>query len=196
MIYFAGIGVIDNFARIEPGRNYPNIDISLIFFTNWNIIMVSVYFTLSFTSSLIGHEYGGDISDDHKLILQNWSNKTSILGKIIHVLFEVLGSTALLVTVVAFNFLNPEFEFWNITQHLMQTIAFLIEMFLNNMHVKLISLYLCLLWAVIYVCFIWIMVGTGIVKDWPYFFLNTDTSNCFLWYNGLFIGDTTFYIIW
>ena len=40
-----------------------------------------------------------------------------------------------------------------------------------------------------------ILVFSG-QQDWPYFFLKTDSPNCYLFYSGLILADLLFYTIW
>ncbi len=39
------------------------------------------------------------------------------------------------------------------------------------------------------------MVAGGALKEWPYFFLDTDSAIVFAWYIGLFVLDVFFYIL-
>jgi hypothetical protein len=173
--------------------------ILLEYFTNWNIILVSIYYSLAFASSCIGIKYGSGYSDDAgtgSIDRSDWDKNVILLGKIQNIIFEVEGATALLVTVVSFGLLDQSLDFWNITPHLMQTISFLIEMTLNRLHVNFEHAPFNLIWAGLYCCFVWPMVATGVMEKWPYFFFHTDTAACFIWYNGLFMADVGFYSMW
>lgn len=197
--YFMGIAFIYNFARVHEGETKPTPELSIQYFTNWNIILVSIYYMLAFSSSCIGIKYGSGYSDDNGLgsiERSDWDKKVILLGKIQNIIFEVEGATALLVTIVSFGLLDHSLDFWNITPHLFQTISFLIEMSLNRLHVNFEHAPINLFWAGLYCCFVWPLVATGVMEKWPYFFFHTDTAACFIWYNGLFIADIGFYSMW
>jgi hypothetical protein len=108
-------------------------------------------------------------------------------------LYELSGSAAFLVTVVAYTFLDDSFSFWNMSIHLVTSGCTLLELLLNHMAVYPIHVLLNVLWAGTYLVFIWAMVTTGVVGEWPYSFLATDTPSCFLWYSGLLLGCVVFY---
>jgi hypothetical protein len=56
--------------------------------------------------------------------------------------------------------------------HLVTLITLLVEMSLNKLAVRFDHFPFNIMWAYIYLIFIWLIVYMGIV-DWPYFFLQT-----------------------
>lgn len=107
----------------------------------------------------------------------------------------IIAGSACLITIVAFTTLNPAFEFWNVTLHFITLLTLLIELFLNNMHVRADHYPFNLSWLILYTILIWPVVAMHRIKMWPYFFLKTDTYLCFFFYNGLLIINLCFYYI-
>jgi hypothetical protein len=153
------------------------------FFTTWNLYLLSLFYLLAFSASCIGLCSS----------VANIGATNSRLGTIVHSLYEVAGSTAFLVTVVAFTLLDPQFSFQNMTIHFFTTCSVLVEMLLNKMTVLPLHIIFNFVWASTYLAFIWTVVACGAVEEWPYDFLQTDTWQCFLWYTGLFIGVMFFF---
>jgi len=151
-------------------------------FTTWNLYLLSTFFLLAFTASLLGMcSQGG----------RGWGRGR--LGMAVHMLYELSGSAAFLVTTVAYTFLDHSFTFWNMSIHLVTSGCIVVELLLNHMPVLPIHCLLNMLWTSMYLVFIWLMVTTGVVAEWPYPFLATDTPSCFLWYSGLLISCIFFY---
>jgi hypothetical protein len=189
--YFFGVGVLWNLIR-HGGWQY---------FTNWNLMLISVFYFSAFLCSVIGLRYGHDdfsVNNNRDLHVNEveWSRHVRRLGYLVHVLFEVCGGTALLVTTVDFTLLNPQFEFWNASEHFATMLSFLIELCLNCLPIRMDHFGYNALWASIYLVFIWSVVGSGARHHWPYSFLDVSSAACFVWYTGLLIADLFFYGIW
>ena len=203
LCYFCGVVFIFGYIAYH-GRLY-------YFFTIWNIQIISLYYLLAFIASCIGFydDYQRENSDlrgtmssqgDRPLYYStensNWSDATIVLGNSVQILFSVVGSSALFITIVDFIILNPCFYFWNISMHLITSISFIIEMSLNSMQVRWEHVLLTLSWCLLYLCFIWPVVMTDLVHQWPYDFLALNTPNCFIWYSGLLLLNMCFYALW
>lgn len=155
------------------------------FFTFWNIYLLSTYFLLSTVSTLLDFCCRG--------FEETLFGKK--LGKVIVSLYSVCGATAFFITVINFSLLSPSLNFWNISEHMVTTIAILIEISLNAFQVQPIQYIFCASWIMLYVGFIWIIHLSGL-KDWPYWFLDADNWTSLLWYSGLFVLDVVFFTIW
>lgn len=178
--YFLGVSWIWNYINSNGEAYY--------FFTTWNIELMTVYYFLAFVCSVLGLSSIYDVANP--IELRN-------LTKAVHKLFQVCAPCTLFVTTVAFTFLNPEFKFWNVSVHFVTLCSFLVEMSLNSMTINRYDMVLPLLWAFLYVLFIWPMVMTSTVRTgWPYAFLALNTPLCFLWYSGLFLVLMVFYMVW
>jgi hypothetical protein len=229
--YIAGCSVLANFITNDPGGWF--------YFTNWNVVLLSIYFLFASVSSIVGltmhyraavrpeHDRAGEdptdegshaaiaielrgishVDDAHDDIQQGnplppsleterFTKYTALFGYLFHILFEVCGGTACLVTVVAFALLNPEFSFWNASLHFVTIAAMVAEMSLNSLFVRLDHFHYNLGWGGVYLIFIWPAVSTGLVKQWPYYFLYTDTYYSFFWYTGLVLINFIFYLLW
>jgi hypothetical protein len=193
-LFFFGIPFL--YGYIHFGGN------SAIFFTIWNIDLISLFYFLVTVASGIGIIYDSEFSKSHSGSnidetpdLSFWSNSIQNFGYALQILFEIAGSTAFFVTVVDFATLNHEFQFWNVCQHFMTTMSFLVEISLNSMIVRWEHVLFTIAWAMMYLIFIWSMTASDAVSHWPYFFLNTGTPAVFLWYPGLFLGLFIFYYL-
>lgn len=175
--YLCGVGVFWGLLR-SGGWQY---------FTTWNLELLSVYYLLSAFLSVVGLVYDDDDVE--------WSKSIRIIGRIAHVLFQVAGATAILVTVVAFSLLNPEFTFWNSSDHFATLCSILWELCLNGMFVQFEDFRFNVAWAALYLIFIWPVVATGI-RSWPYDFLQVNSPACFGWYSGLLLVNFLFYCVW
>ena len=170
---------------------------SWYYFTNWNIWLIAVYFALVIVCSILGLVYGtapGTNMTNNPSV--SWSVSMHHWARVIHVHFEICGGTAFFVTVVAFSMLDGRFTFWNASQHFVTSVTMLIELILNDMYVRMDHFPCNLSWAILYLVVIWPVVKTGIVEDWPYFFLDTSTIDALLFYTILLFVDGIFYTLW
>lgn len=184
------------------------IDInSLYYFTNWNTILISFYFLFAMICSINGLIYDDPSNilvqqtarDETNLINQTskiiWSPEISFFSRILLGLFSICGGSAILVTVIAFTILDPSFTFWNVSVHFVTLIALLVEMSLNKLIVRFDHYPFNITWAYLYLIFVWVLVFMG-VGDWPYFFLQTDSTSSYSSYSGLVFVNLLFYSIW
>lgn len=188
--YFFGIVFLWNYS-LSGGDNAH-------YFTLWNIDLISAYYFLAMIASIIGvfnHKGYLQQKDSHLENSSYWSQPLTQFGYSIQILYEITGSTAFFVTVVAFGSLNPHFVFWNVNDHFMTSMSILVEIFLNRMIVRWEHLIFTILWALMYLIFIWPLVAMGDLSDWPYFFLATDTATVFPWYIGLVVILILFYFV-
>ena len=176
--YFFGVGVLWNLLR-DDGWQY---------FTNWNLMLISTFYACALSASFIGLCFGHSDAE--------WPQRIRRLGYAVHILFEVVGATAILVTTVDFSLLNPQFAFWNASEHFATLLSLVIELCVNSLPVRLDHYGYNALWASVYLCFIWPVVATGARHHWPYDFLDVSGPDCFIWYTGLLIADIIFYCIW
>ena len=199
LLYIMGISVIFNDLTMDDNKSW-------FYFTNWNTKLIALFFLFAVILSILGlFHIPKEIKNDSFLSLssistnddENDNDENIILlrfSKIFHVLFEVCGGSAVLVTVIAFCILDPTLNFWNISTHLITLISIIIELILNNMIVKFNHLPYNLSWAMIYLVFVWVIIFFKL-EYWPYFFLKTDTINCYIYYDSLLLADLFFYTI-
>jgi hypothetical protein len=170
-----------------------------ISFTSWNIHLLWIYFLSATIASMIGLHHDdcsfSILSASNQSLPPYWSQFVSRFGYILQFMFAVAGSTAFFVTFVAFTFLDHRFEFWNASFHFVTSLSVFFELVLNRIVVRWEHLVLSLSWSFLYLIFSWIIVQTGVISHWPYFFLDTSTPTVFLWYMGLMLLNSVFYCI-
>lgn len=187
--------------------SYINNPYSSIYFTLWNVDLLSLYFFLASLCSMIGllYRYGFNFysRQSENLDTQNtgrsfyWSPRLMEFGYAVQILFEITGGTAFFITVIAFATLNSKFQFWNTTHHFASSMAMLFEALLTSMPVRWEHVLLNLTWALMYLIFIWPMVHYNAVYEWPYFFLRAGSLTVYVWYVILFFLDIVFfYLFW
>jgi hypothetical protein len=148
-----------------------------IYFTNWNILLLIVYYAGATVLSLIS-------------LIQSPSPPLFALettSAIWMALYLVAAPSALFVTLVDLALLNPEPTYWNFSAHLVTSITILTEIALNSIPTIPRDLCFPLSWALLYSIFIWIMRVQGVAKKWPYDFLATPSASSFFWYTILYI---------
>ena len=175
------------------------------YFTLWNVELLSLYYFLALICSTIGlirssqrsvsSAIGNPNNDRKSTGNLGWSVHILRLGKITHVLFEVCGGTAVLVTVINFAILNRDFSFWNTSSHLAPLLSLLLELSLNNMYLRVDHFIYNISWALLYLIFVWPLVALENIFFWPYPFLAVETSYCYLFYTILVVVDILFYFI-
>lgn len=201
--YIFGLSGLWNFTR----NHWDN----LYFFTLWNVLMISVYYAMAIISSIIGLLYHADYASNTATGIENswmavdapptaekkyWSDHVQRLSFCMQILFQVAGASAMFVTVIAFSFLDPDFGFWNVSAHFVTSLTFITEMSQNSLIIRWHHVVINMLWAIIYLLYIWPAVATGQVTDWPYGFLDTGSPGCFAWYFALFFFNVIFYLVW
>lgn len=169
------VGTVLMFSLYPTGWHY---------YTNWNLILISFYFLSAFTASCL--QYSG---------LSKYIRGDLVvgLGNVVGSCFGFVASSALMVTVLNFALLSPTPTFWNITQHLTQTVCILIEMSTNSIRVNPQEVILAVSWAFLYLTFIWPIVAEGLRQNFPYFFVETENKSAFIWYQVLFILTICFF---
>jgi hypothetical protein len=193
------------------------------FFTNWNLILLGVYFGFALLcsvqyklDSMSAMEAGvndvnsaSTITDNvrkteancccrNRFQLPAWYTK-DIRDRVVNItgiMYDVAGANAIFVTVVAWGVLDHSGDFWNVTNHLTNSLFMLVEMVLNRIQTNTYNYVWSISWAFLYVCFAWIIVYTG-TRPLPYFFLDTaEKPAAFGWYTGLLFVNFLFYVIW
>lgn len=156
------------------------------YFTFWNVFIILIYYTLTTCSSLIGlfSCYTG-VNDYYRF------------GVIVNVFFEVVGSTAIWITVINFTFLNSSLTYINMAPHLFTSISLFTEIIFSAMTVDATHLIYLLTWVLLYIIVIMVLYpATGELNDWPYWFLDTSSPYCYFWYTAMFIALTVSYFVW
>ena len=202
--YILGIAVIAEDLLTQSG--------GLLYFTNWNTRLISLYFFLASISSVVGliatcrsgsssRINNTDSSDERvgmstkKRDVIREHHESVLSAQILRGLFEVCGGTSLLITVVAFGLLDPEFEFWNVSSHFVTLVTLLVELGLNSMFVRLDHYIYNITWALLYLIFVWTAISLGL-ETWPYYFLDTSSPSRIYAYSGLLLANFIFYFIW
>jgi hypothetical protein len=108
-------------------------------------------------------------------------------------LFFIVIGTAVFVTVINYSVIDSSYTFWNISQHFITLVTLILELFLNNLYIRVDHYPINMSWALLYLIFVWPLVAMNIIPSYPYPFLATDTSSCFFYYFGLFLADALFY---
>jgi hypothetical protein len=161
------------------------------FFTYWNILTIDIYYLAAFISSVIGLTVDMENISDVR-----WRDFLLHFRDFVEIMFEVMGATAIFITVVNFILLNPSFEdFLNVATHFLNTIAMFIEMSVNSLYVRVDHYPYSCTWSLAFLIVTWAIRAAG-TFDWPYNFLKADTPSCFAWYFALFVMDFLFYCLW
>lgn len=166
---------------------------SWYYFTIWNLELLGTYFGLAIVCSAFGmmndQRNGSRYSN-------SWGRRISLLNKVTQIMFSVAGATALFVTLISFVLLNPEFSYWNVTHHLTNSIAMLIELCLNKIPVEKKYIVFNMSWALVYLYFIIPVKAAHAVNEWPYSFLTMATPSCVGWYTMLIVVNILFFLMW
>ena len=191
-LYFFGVSFLWGYINFQGN--------DAIYFTIWNIDIITLYYACMMGITWIGLAFEYDRQEfEEKVGNQDtakfWSENMQNFAAMVQILYSFVGNTALFITLVAWSTLDQRFYLWNISFHLITSITFVVDMFLNRITIRSEYLVFSITWVLMYIFFIWIMVTQG-ACDWPYFFLHTDTLAVFLWYPGLFLLDVFFYYVW
>ena len=84
----------------------PKLNYWWLYYTNWNLILISIYFLL-----VVGYSF---VETVYPVCLPH---ETTWLKRLVHILFEIAGPNALFITLVDFIILNHDMKFWNIVAH-------------------------------------------------------------------------------
>ena len=202
--FFLAVDLVINMTSVKPhGSNW-------FYFTVWNAGLASGYYLFGLFFNILGIIYSIEVSDDldsssggsymkKKLSFPPGLKFNGYIQNLAYAYFtcyEVAGATAMMVTLVNFSFIDPLFYFMNVSLHFITTMSFLVEMSLNSQYVYMSHLPYNLAWVGMYIIVIIPVVTSNAVPDWPYSFMNTDTSFCFLWFTGLLFLNCFFYILW
>ena len=109
---------------------------------------------------------------------------------------DVVGSCAIFITTIQYILLSPEYGFWDSLVHMTNSFFMIIEYCLNNITSHVRNIMIAYWFMYVYLIFTWIIVPGAGAKDWPYWFLDTDSAACFGWYPGLLVIYSIFFVIW
>jgi hypothetical protein len=196
--YIFGVSVIANYFFNGGNQWY--------YFSLWNVELLSIYYFMALMCSVMGlcnqpevvKANGYHYEERNKLdthVPRKFSVHIARLGRLTHILLEVCGGTASMITVVNFVFLKPQFSFWNVSTNFIPLISLLLELFLNNMYVRVDHFVYNISWVWLYLIFVWPLVALGGLSFWPYPFLAADSSTCFLMYSLIVVSDVISYFI-
>lgn len=196
-LFFVVIGMGFNFARPEVHGHWQ-------YFTNWNVGLISGYYTLATAASAYfvnqcqvhGWPHDSDPSTTALLLSRLDSPRLRTAGTFLSVYFCVASVTAIFVTTVNFVLLDPAPRFYNMTAHLFTSLSFMVEMSLNCVQLKKNEVVINMSWIMLWMSFIWPIVYFGVKPDWPYDFLDSSTPAIFAWFQLLFIVYFLIYLGW
>lgn len=196
-LYFLGIVFLWNYILTRGSNAY--------FFSLWNINLITAYYFLAMVASLIGVIYHQRFIDHQETLITSsdanpdsynyWSNSLTQFGYTVQILYEITGSTAFFITFVAFMTLDSGMLFWNLNDHFVTTCSVLVELLFSRLVIRWEHVFFTIVWGLLYLIFIWPMVFLGVLSDWPYHFLKTDTSMVFFWYFALIAFLIIFYFV-
>jgi hypothetical protein len=180
--------------------NYILDGYSWEYFTFWNIDLISIYFLLATITSIIGlskNKQSNNNLSHGGLVFESWSKFDIFLSTAHQILFETAFPAALFVTVFSYTLLHAKLDFWNITYHLMNTIALSFDFFLNSVAFRWEHVLFVLSWFLLYVMYAWGMTATYEIAYWPYNILDTSAPIALFWYALLYIlGIVVFFIMY
>jgi predicted RecA/RadA family phage recombinase len=173
----------------------------LVYFTNWNSLLVTLYFGLASAASIIGMwakssrtEYGMSIGAGIR-----WSYGVRCLGVAVHTLFEVVGASSMFVMIFDYFYIhenNPDMMSVMNFLRALAVVVLVFELFLNNINVRFDQYPATIAWTVMYLLFVWPAVFTGAMEGWPYRLLQTRTKTCFVYYFLIFFFNFLLYVLW
>jgi hypothetical protein len=165
------------------------------YFTFMTFDLIAFYYSVAMIVSIIGVFHDYKCSQNIPGYNSDWSLTMEWWSHLLFIVFTVCAATSFFITVIEFLLLSPALTFNNISEHLITSITFIIELSMNSIEVRPELIIFNISWAFLYLLFIWPVVFTGAAPFWPYDFLKTDTSWCFFWYTILVIANIIFFII-
>ena len=191
LIFFFTASIMINIVRDNHG---------LFYFTNWNSILVTVFYAAATVSSLLSvyakHQKNRLFNTNVQI---KWSYSIRCLGLLTHMLFEITGASSMFVMIFDFYYQRENntdmMSLLNFVRAL-TVCALVFEMFLNHINVRFDQYPACIAWTMVYLLFVWPAVFVGIMQKWPYFLLKTDTAMCFGYYFLIFILNFGCYFLW
>ena len=162
-----------------------------IYFTFWNIDIITLFYLFAFVASIVGL-----VKNNSSQTIPNWSPAEQFLATTVQFFFTVAAPTALFVTVFAYSFLGANLTFGNVSYHLMNTLALVVEMMLNSMIIRWEHVTIVMSWALLYLLYTWGMVGTDQEPNYPYSALRTGYSSARVWYTVLYVFVLITFFIW
>ncbi len=164
------------------------------YFTVWNIILLGFYFLLA---SICSWQHYIDPNGSSTAGFPSWytPERRRLVGSVTSMVYDVAGSNALFVTLVAFTVLDSSGRFWNIANHLSNSLFILGDTVLNDLDPKPFNLQYSLIWLYAYTCFVWIIVDTD-TREWPYNFMKVDEASAFFVYTVLLVLNILLYLLW
>jgi hypothetical protein len=126
----------------------------------------------------------------------NWSYSMRAFGSFVQILYEVAGACALLTVVVVWSSDMGEWEWIDISQHLVVFCVFVIELALNMIEVRFEHILLNQAWVMLYITVIWALVGSETLPHWPYQFIETNSRLSMGLYAVGFFGICLIYTVW
>ena len=171
---------------LEKGRNW-------VFFTFWNIDIISMYYLFAFSASVVGLRFRPDVVHD---TAHQWTRAEVFLGALVQFFFAVAAPTALFITMFSYIFLGATLDFNDVSYHLVNTLTLLVDMFLNSIVIRWEHIALMVSWGMLYLLITWSMVGSGASSTWPYDELSTDNPSSVVWYTLLYVFLIGSYLVW
>ncbi|KDO18516.1 hypothetical protein SPRG_16121 [Saprolegnia parasitica CBS 223.65] len=146
------------------------------YYTIWNFALQTVYHALA-----------------AGFLLSHWNARGGatvvVQSHPLNSLFDICLTNSLLVAVVFWTELYyPTMPWYSYIQHGVNTLLFVLELFLGDFDVQSEDFKYAGMSPTIYTTFIWISHDTWLDGWWPYDFLSMDTSTTPLWYIGIFLG--------
>ena len=87
-------------------------------------------------------------------------------------------------------------KFGNVSYHLVNTLAIVVEMILNSMVIRWEYVTIIMSWALLYIIYTWGMVATNQEPSYPYDALRTSYASDRIWYTVLYVFTLISFVIW
>jgi hypothetical protein len=165
------------------------------YFTVWNLILIGFYFL--FASITSWQSYMDPTGDFTSGLLPSWYTKewSDRVMNIMNPVYDIAGANAIFVTLVAFSVLDSSARFWNLVNHMSNTVFIIIEMMMNDMRPAAYSYLWSLVWLYTYTCITWILVSTE-TRNWPYTFMEVEQVSAFIVYSLLVFINGMLFFLW
>lgn len=179
------------------------------YYTEWTLTILIIYFgwgafvsIVEYTKNLRKHRGNSDpeTGDIQAALLGedgSEEEKAGYFGYTLQILFQIAGPAVVLTDGVYWSFLYPFFPedfphtFSEFNLHALNAVFLVAELFLNSMRFPWFRAAYFFIYSCVYVYFQWSIHVLGVVKRWPYPFMDVSSEYAPFWYLAIGILHIT-----
>lgn len=182
LLFYAVMLGLDVHYAVDTGGGY------FIFLTNWSYLLQAVYVVLDFAVTIHVYIHRKDIREGS-------ATGTPVYIRTVWIFFNITNVASLLITLLYYIFLEPDFSHSSVNKHLLNSVYTLLNLSYSAKPVQILHVYQPVIFACVYVIFSLIYHALGNEPIYPILDWNKPGSAALLTVLSVLVGVPVFHLV-